>query len=61
MTHIKLISMNGRLFWMHLEVHEAVQGEVHVHHDPHVLHVQGQKHGVPLNQGKTFFTETLLS
>jgi hypothetical protein len=34
MRHIKLISMNMRLFWMHLEMHEAVQGAVHVHHDP---------------------------
>jgi hypothetical protein len=45
MRHIKLISMNRRLFWMHLEVLEAVQGAVHVHHDPHVPHVQGQSHG----------------
>jgi hypothetical protein len=36
---IKLISMNRRLFWMHLEVHEVVQGAVHVHHDHHVRHV----------------------
>jgi hypothetical protein len=43
--HIKLISMNRRLFWMHLEVLEAVQGAVYVHHDPHVPHVQGQSHG----------------
>jgi hypothetical protein len=41
MRHIKLISINRRLFWMHFEVHEIVQGEVHVHHDPHVPHVQG--------------------
>jgi hypothetical protein len=39
MRHIKLISMNWRLFWIHLEVHEVVQGEVHVLHDPHVPHV----------------------
>jgi hypothetical protein len=45
MRHIKLISINRRLFWMHLEVHEVVQGAVHVHHDPHVPHVQGQSHG----------------
>jgi hypothetical protein len=30
---------------MHLELHEEVQGAVHVHHDPHVPHVQGQSHG----------------
>jgi hypothetical protein len=29
---------------MHLEVYEAVQGAVHVHHDPHVPNVQGQAH-----------------
>jgi hypothetical protein len=29
---------------MHLEVHKVVQGAVHVHHDPHVPHVQGQAH-----------------
>jgi hypothetical protein len=45
MRHIKLISINRRLFWMHLEVHEVVQGAVHVHHDPHVPRVQGQSHG----------------
>jgi hypothetical protein len=39
--HIKLISMNIRLFWMHLKVHEAVQSEVHIPHDSHVPHVQG--------------------
>jgi hypothetical protein len=44
MRHIKLISMNRRLFWMHLEVLEAVQDAVHVHHDPHVPHVKGQSH-----------------
>jgi hypothetical protein len=44
MRHIKLISMNRRLFWMHLEVLEADQGAVHVHHDPHVPHVKGQSH-----------------
>jgi hypothetical protein len=27
---------------MHLEVHEVVQGAVHVHHDPYVPHIQGQ-------------------
>jgi hypothetical protein len=32
------------VFWMHLEVYEAVQGAVHVHHDPHVPNVQGQAH-----------------
>jgi hypothetical protein len=41
MRHIKLFSMNRRLFWMHLEVLEAVQGAVHIHHDPHVPHVKG--------------------
>jgi hypothetical protein len=30
---------------MHLEVQEVVQGAVHVHHDPHVPHIQGQSHG----------------
>jgi hypothetical protein len=44
MRHIKLISMNRRLFWMHLEVLEAVQGAVNVHHDPHVPYVKGQSH-----------------
>jgi hypothetical protein len=34
MRHMKLISMNRRLFWMHLKVHEIDQGAVHVHHDP---------------------------
>jgi hypothetical protein len=34
MRHMKLISMNRRLFWMHLKVHEVDQGAVHVHHDP---------------------------
>jgi hypothetical protein len=43
--HIKLISINMRSFWIHLEVHEVDQGAVHVHHDPHVPHVQGQSHG----------------
>jgi hypothetical protein len=45
MRHIKLISMNRRLFWMHFEVHEVVQGAVNVHHDPHVPHVKEQAHG----------------
>jgi hypothetical protein len=45
MRHIKLISMNRRLYWMHLEVHEVDQGEVDLHHDPHVPNVQGQAHG----------------
>jgi hypothetical protein len=45
MRHMKLISMNRMLFWMHLEVLEAVQGAVHVHHDPHVPHVKGQSYG----------------
>jgi hypothetical protein len=45
MRHIKLISMNRRLFWIHLEVHEVDQGAVHVYHDPQVPHVQGQAHG----------------
>jgi hypothetical protein len=44
MRHIKLISMNRKLFWMHLEVLKAVQDAVHVHHDPHVPHVKGQSH-----------------
>jgi hypothetical protein len=30
---------------MQIEVHEVVQGAVHVHHDPHVPQVQGQAHG----------------
>jgi hypothetical protein len=42
MRHVKLVSMNRRLFWMHLEVHEADQG---VHRDPHVPHVEGQALG----------------
>jgi hypothetical protein len=42
--HIKLISMNKRLFWMRL-AHAVDQGAVHVHHDPRVIHVQGQAHG----------------
>jgi hypothetical protein len=45
MRHIKLINIDRRLFWMHLEMHEIVQGAVHVHHDPHMPHVQGQAHG----------------
>jgi hypothetical protein len=45
MRPIKLISINRRLLWMHLEVHEVVKGAVYVHHDPHVPHVQGQSHG----------------
>jgi hypothetical protein len=44
MRHIKFISMNRRLFWMHSGVHEVGQLAVHVHHDPHVPHVQGQAH-----------------
>jgi hypothetical protein len=39
-----LISMNSRLFWIHLEVHEVVQGEIHVPHYPHGPHVQGLGH-----------------
>jgi hypothetical protein len=39
MRHIKLISMNRRYFWMHLDVHEVVQGAVHVLHVPRVPHV----------------------
>jgi hypothetical protein len=35
---------------MHLEVHEAVQGAVHVHHDPHVPHAQGRAH-VEIQEG----------
>jgi hypothetical protein len=45
MSHIKLISMNSKFFWMHLEVHEVDQRAVHVHHYPHVLHVQRVAHG----------------
>jgi hypothetical protein len=45
MRHIKLISMNRRSFWMRLDLHEVDQGAAHVHHDPHVPHVQGQAHG----------------
>jgi hypothetical protein len=30
---------------MHIEVHEVQPGVVHVHHDSHVPHVQGQAHG----------------
>jgi hypothetical protein len=45
MRHIKLFSMNRRLFWMHLEVLKAVQGAVHVNHDPHVPRVKGHLHG----------------
>jgi hypothetical protein len=45
MRYIKLISMNRRLFWMHLEVLEIEQGAVQVPHYPHVPHVQGQAHG----------------
>jgi hypothetical protein len=41
MSYIKLVSMNRRSFWIHLEVHEID----HAHHDPHVPHVQGQAHG----------------
>jgi hypothetical protein len=44
MRHIRFISMNRRLFWMHSEVHEVGQVAVHVHHDPHVPHVHGQAH-----------------
>jgi hypothetical protein len=40
-----LISMNRRLFCIHLEVYEVDKGLVHVHHGPHVPHVQGQAHG----------------
>jgi hypothetical protein len=45
MRHIKLISMNWRLFWIHSEVHEVVQGAVYVHREPNETHVQGQVHG----------------
>jgi hypothetical protein len=45
MRHIKLISMNRRLYWMYLEVHGVDQGAVHAHHDPNVPNVQGQAHG----------------
>jgi hypothetical protein len=30
---------------MHLEVYKIVQGTVHLHHDQHILQVQGQAHG----------------
>jgi hypothetical protein len=39
MRHIKWISMNRRLFWIYLKVHEVDHGAVHVHHDPHVHHL----------------------
>jgi hypothetical protein len=45
MRNMKLISMNRRLLWMHLKVHEADQGPVNVHHDPYMPHVQGHTHG----------------
>jgi hypothetical protein len=38
-AHTKLIGINRRLFWMHLEVCKVVQGAAHV---PHIPHVQGQ-------------------
>jgi hypothetical protein len=44
MRHIKLISMNRRLFWVHLKVHEVDQGAVHVHHDPQVPHMYKDMH-----------------
>jgi hypothetical protein len=44
MRHIKLISMNRRLFWRHLEGHEIDQGSVHVHHDPHVPYMYKDRH-----------------
>jgi hypothetical protein len=44
MRHIGFISINRRLFWMHSEVHDVGQDADHVHHDPHVPHVQGQAH-----------------
>jgi hypothetical protein len=44
MRLIKIISMNKRLFWMHLEVHEVVQGAVHVHHNHQVPHVYKDRH-----------------
>jgi hypothetical protein len=37
MRHIKLTSINRRLFWMHLEMHEVVQGSVHVDPHPHMF------------------------
>jgi hypothetical protein len=30
---------------MHLELHDDVQGPVHLHHDPHVQNVKQQAHG----------------
>jgi hypothetical protein len=41
--HIKMINMNRRLFWMHLEVHEVDPGSVHVHHDP-MYHMYTDRH-----------------
>jgi hypothetical protein len=45
MRHIKLISMNRRLFWINLAVNKVDQGAVHVHHDPNIPYVEGQAHG----------------
>jgi hypothetical protein len=39
---------------MHLEVHEVDQDAVHVHHDPHVSHVQGQAHGEAQESHKAY-------
>jgi hypothetical protein len=36
--------MNRRLFWMHLKVHEAVQGVVYVHHDPPINLMYKDRH-----------------
>jgi hypothetical protein len=40
---------------MQLEVHEVVQGAVHVHYDPHVPQVQGQAH-VEVQEGHEAYT-----
>jgi hypothetical protein len=42
---------------MHLEVHEAVKGAVHVHHDPHVPPVQGQAHRKVQEGHKTHYID----
>jgi hypothetical protein len=44
MRHIKLMSINRRFFWMHLEVHEVDQDAVHVHHDPHATPMPKDRH-----------------
>jgi hypothetical protein len=48
LRHIKLISINRRLFWMHLELHNVFQGAFvqHDYHAPHVCHtvIQSYSH-----------------